>query len=250
MNYWINKEERAEKAMAHTKDVADRYKNEIKNCINNSIVYGLPDREPVQVKRKKGAPVFELLNTDSVSAIFAETGKMAVLNFASYKNPGGMFINGSSAQEESLCHESFLYNVLVKFDDYYEWNNKHKNRALYMDRAIYSPCVIFERAGVSKICDVITCAAPNKGAARRWQHVTNEENTKVFTERIQFIKEIAEEQKVDTLILGAYGAGVFKQDAKEVAEIIKMIFSQTTVPRVVLAVPGNDKNYQAFCEVF
>ena len=40
--------------------------------------------------------------------------KIAVLNFASFKNPGGMFYNGSSAQEESLCHESFLYNVLKK----------------------------------------------------------------------------------------------------------------------------------------
>ena len=38
-----------------------------------------------------------------------ENERLAALNFASFKNPGGMYMEGSSAQEESLCHYSILY---------------------------------------------------------------------------------------------------------------------------------------------
>ena len=86
--------------------------------------------------------------TDTVSAIFQYTseqdGKIAALNFASYKHPGGMFIKGSSAQEESLCHASFLYNVLKEFEDsYYKENRKNLNRSLYTNKALYSPNIKF-----------------------------------------------------------------------------------------------------------
>ena len=49
---------------------------------------------------------------------------IGILNFASYKNPGGMFLRGSTAQEEALCHESTLYNVLIKFNDTYYKSNR------------------------------------------------------------------------------------------------------------------------------
>lgn len=89
-------------------------------------------------------PVIIVDKLDSVkSAIQHRDGKTAVLNFASYKNPGGKFMEGSSAQEECLCHASTLYNVLKQFPVYYQWNRVHNNRALYTNRALYSEDVIF-----------------------------------------------------------------------------------------------------------
>ena len=96
------------------------------------------------VSPKRDFMKIEVVDMDSVSAIFQYAeNNTAVLNFASYKNPGGMFVNGSKAQEECLCHESFLYNVLKENQNYYNWNNQHKNRALYLNRALYSPNIKF-----------------------------------------------------------------------------------------------------------
>ena len=59
-------------------------------------------------------------------------------------------MEGSSAQEESLCHESFLYNVLSRYKEYYHANTYCKNRNLYSDRALYSPDIIFEHNAEAK----------------------------------------------------------------------------------------------------
>ena len=171
----------------------------------------------------------------------------------SYKNAGGMFLQGSSAQEESLCHASFLYNVLSEFKDYYAWNDKHKNRALYENRALYSPDVVFTNDSVGTLCDVITCAAPNKSAAQKYCHVSDEENYNALESRIRFVLHIAEKEKVDTLILGAYGAGVFGQDATEVAQIFKRLLIEEfwTFEKIIFAIPdcSRNKNYKKFLDV-
>ena len=142
MNYWSKKEENTRKAQEHTKKMEQTFSTEIKECAKNTHVYETGFK--VAEVTSNDCKIF-LSPTDSVSAIFRyKEGKTAVLNFASYKNPGGGFIIGSSTQEESLCHASFLYNVLSQFtESYYAWNNEHKNKALYTNRALYSPDVIF-----------------------------------------------------------------------------------------------------------
>ena len=196
--------------------------------------------------------IFE--NTDSVSSVFKhagpDTGTVAVLNFASYRNPGGKFLEGSSAQEESLCHESFLYNVLSKCDSFYDWNNSNVNRGLYLNRAIYSPGILFARDGRETMCDVITCACPNKIPAVRYHSFTAEENSEALRQRIAFIKDIAEDNAVDTLILGAFGCGVFMQDPEEVAHTFSETFRESTVKRIVYAVPGENRNANVFRKCF
>lgn len=251
--YWQKKNEKATKAKAHTEFVDLKYKEEIKNSIKNTLTYtgsisGLPDTV------NNSVPNIIVDEVDSVSAIlkYAATGeKTAVLNFASYKNPGGMFIEGSTAQEECLCHESFLYNVLKEFPDYYAYNNARKNRSLYTNRALYSPQVIFERDITCVSCDVITCAAPNFSAASEYCKVSRAENSKVLRDRIKFVLDIAEANKVEILILGAYGAGVFGQDASEVATIFKEYltsgrYSFKTVSFAIIPGP----NVEPFTKIF
>ena len=248
-NYWVNKNQRANTAIVHTEKMDYHFKNEIQECIKNTKIYNQNHNFHYgKICEEK----IEIVDMDSVSAIdIYHNGKTAVLNFASYKNPGGMFIKGSKAQEECLCHESFLYNVLKEKQTYYDWNIQHKNKALYLNRALYSPNVSFIRNNKIVMCDVITCAAPNKTAAQKYCHVSDNDNTEVLEKRIDFILKIASDNKVDTLILGAFGCGVFGQNALEVANIFKRYLQKYSFKNVVFAIPrGKDKNFEAFKQVF
>ena len=249
-NNWIGREARTSLAEAHTAYMDEKYSHLTEQSIKRTAEYSAGDLDDPE------GDIFEvhghLVATDTVTAIFSfASGKTAALNFASHKNPGGMFIKGSKAQEECLCHESNLYNILRTFENtYYTYNRQHLNRALYIDRALYTPDVLFERNGASIQVDVITCAAPNKTAAQKYQNVTDEENSEVLRKRIKFVLDIAYIEGVETLILGAYGCGVFGQDASEVAQIFKELLPLYPFKQVIFAIPQGNGNFEQFKEVW
>lgn len=253
-NYaWSNKQENMTKAREHTNMVDIQYANEVASVC--SYIYG-PNKDYNHTFTKNADMTIQVVPMDSVSALYKyHEGKTAVLNFASYRHPGGMFIEGSQAQEECLCHESILYNVLRQYQSYYDWNEQHRNKSLYLDRAIYSEDVLFLKKMMNPIkADVITCACPNKRAAQKYANVSNEENSKVLDERVHFILDIAAERGVETLILGAFGCGVFGQDPYEVAAVFKKYLEQEykCFKKVIFAVPQgmNDFNNLAFTKIF
>lgn len=247
--YWNNKVSRSIEAKKHLDYVSSKYVGEIKEQITNTVLYDVID---LQRSTEIGIPRQSFLAMDTVTAIFyisslRSSDKIAALNFASFKNPGGMFLKGSKAQEECLCMYSTLYPVLDSFrDTYYEPNKKLLNRALYTDRALYTPDVIFENEERMVKADIITCAAPNKYAAQKYQNVSDEENEKALRNRLLFIRDIVIDQGVDTLILGAFGCGVFGQDPKQVATLMDEIFSTACVANIVYAVPGRDLTAKIF----
>ena len=249
---WANKNQRAALAVEHTNVVAEKYKEEIAISVANTVLHEKTD--PFGAQKQYRTRIC-IINEDTVGAIFRVQGeKVCALNFASFKHPGGMFLNGSRAQEECLCHESFLYNVLKEFPEYYRWNFQHANRSLYADRALYSPHIVFERDGQKKICDILTCAAPNKSAAQQYCGVSDAENTRALKSRIQFLLSVAAQEKATVLILGAYGCGVFGQDPAEVAAIFRDTI-RTQFPGVfewiVYAIPDNTNgNLEAFRKAF
>lgn len=244
MNYWSRKDELAKKAVTHTKEMSKKYKSEIALSIENTKFY---DRQPV-LETSGDLPKIEVVDLDSVSAIHKYSSEnMAVLNFASYKFPGGGFMRGSSAQEEALCQHSYLYNVISEFDStIYEWNRNNLNKGMYLNRGLYSPDIMFDD---KTKCSVITVPAPNKSVMLKYGNFTEEENAKALINRVKLVVDIAEENNVKTLILGAFGCGVFKQDPVDVATFFKKALRGSSFDKVVFAIPRG-ANYNAFKEIF
>ena len=249
-HYWKGKHDRIKKAKGHVALMKEKYGKEIDESKKRTIIYD-EKHTFLQGNENTGKTQFVFTNEDTVSALMHcnpdKVGKMAILNFASYKMPGGFFLAGSGAQEECLCHESTLYNVLVQFEgSYYNPNKKALNRALYKNRALYSPDIVFTREKNIVKADVITCAAPNRATAQRYQDVSDEDNSAALLSRIEFIRDISLENHVNTLILGAWGCGVFGQDYKEVADMINDVFKNAGFKYVICAVPGNTATAEYF----
>lgn len=246
--YWQGKNQRKEKALVHNKKMTEEFREEITWSVNHTKVYS-PNSFKDRQEPAQGHPEVIVDNLDTVSAVFKyeiPDKNTIVLNFASYKNPGGGFLAGSSAQEESLCMESHLYEVLSheKLKSFYDWNNKHKNKSLYLNRALYSEAVAFVRPYPDRpdeqvaVADVLTCAAPNRKAYMDYIIGANEvENLTALEERIAFIHDIiAEQENIGTVILGAFGCGVFGQNPETVAKMFMERMKEISADRVVYAV--------------
>lgn len=222
INHFYKMEKECSGKINHFCRMEKEYLDKIAECnVRTKYYSGFVPGSIVNKTNEKNLNYLEIWETDTVNAIKEAVSKfpdskIAALNFASFKYPGGGFLKGSSTQEGSLCHKSILYNILWRQrEDFYGENKNLINRGLYWNRAIYSPNVLFEDF---YSCNIITCAAPNKKEAKR-NGVTDEENTEALKERISFILDIAAKNKVDILILGAFGCGTFGQDPNEVKKI-------------------------------
>lgn len=257
MSQFINKEKRKKVAKNHTEIMAIKFPDEIQNSISNTCVYTRETLKNIK-HRHPVTPTCQIVDDTSVSTAMRYKKPdyvTAILNFASFTNPGGGFLNGSRAQEESLCHDSFLYNVLNSCKEFYQTNRQDTNHGLYHDRGLYSKNVrFFDPTGiVTDVFDIITVAAPNKNRARKY-HVSDDENTKALSSRIKFILDMAETNFVDCLILGAFGCGCFGQNPTEVAELFKYHIKNGNYgfKQIYFAIPkaANNENYTAFKNVF
>ena len=145
-----------------------------------------------------------------------------VLNFASAKNPGGGFLNGARAQEESLARCSSLYACLLT-SGMYAHHRAHGD-AMYTDWMIYSPDVpVFRDEDSAALLDepylsaFLTAPAPNAGVVLERDPSRRDEVDRVMSRRVGRALAIAAAHGHPRLVLGAWGCGVFANDATVVA---------------------------------
>lgn len=182
--------------------------------------------------------------------------QVGILNFASAKNPGGGFRKGAKAQEESLARSSSLYLSLSQdriFNGFYEYNRCGKN-PIYSNRIIYTPRVTFFKNDNGKLLKtpfhvgVVTCPAPNAGVARDVSAVRE-----AMIERIRRILIVFQMKKHTSIVLGAFGCGVFRNDPFEVAVLFRQTLEtsqfKNSFQRVIFAVL-DEQMYRIFDRVF
>ena len=156
---------------------------------------------------------------------------IAVLNFANPFEPGGGVCRGSRAQEECLCRCSNLYNTIRTPEmeaSYYDHHNADRHNYLFSDRIIYSPRIVvfkddstYERLSDPFIVDVITCAAPYNVFGNDIELLKS-----TYRKRLTNIFEVASENDVDVLILGAFGCGVFHNPPELMANAFTELIEQ------------------------
>ena len=105
--------------------------------------------------------------------------------------------------------------------------------------------------GYEVVADVITCAAPNRSLLVKYNAFTEDENVQALASRIKFVRDVAYLSNPNTkeLILGAWGCGVFQQDAKLVAQFMLESFANSDYNFVTFAIP-DDKNLERFNKAF
>lgn len=180
-------------------------------------------------------------------------GRTAVLNFANPHNPGGGVLSGAMAQEECLCRSSNLYKSLTSptaMEYYYQYNRKLQGY-LFSDQVIYSPDVIVFKTddAIPQLMssdrwfqiDVITCAAPIKKLK-----YTDKILLDVFESRIQNIFEVAKENNVEILILGAFGCGAFGNPPEVVARAFHNVCEryQNNFRKIVFAIKRTTNHFK------
>ena len=209
--------------------------------------------------------VVEMTSFDAARAFYNKKEKVAVLNFANPVVPGGGVTNGATAQEECLCRSSNLYPCLSAYnvqDDYYGYN-KNLDTGMYSDRVIYtkSVCVFKDDKVVPEYLDkndrinvdILTCAAPYKPHVKK---LKKEDLLTIYKSRIKNILEVAVDNKVQTLILGAFGCGAFANPPEIMAEAFKETIEEgdysSLIPTIIFAIKGQkkDRNFQIFKSAF
>jgi uncharacterized protein (TIGR02452 family) len=191
----------------------------------------------------------KIIKKTAIQALIENKDKdCAILNFASAKHPGGVVLKGSVTQEESLARVSTLLPMLNKCTQFYET----APTPYYTDKIIYSKNIYVFKDDYGQYiepikCDIITCAAPNYN----YGEINLLEHERVIRRRFTKIIKAAIANGPKTLILGAWGCGVFKNPSDVNARIFREVldaFSESLNHNwVIFAIP-DDKNYEIFKE--
>jgi uncharacterized protein (TIGR02452 family) len=144
------------------------------------------------------------------------------LNFASAKHPGGGFLGGARAQEESLARSSGLYACLVG-NAMYDFH-KVQGDPMYSNYAIYAPDVPVLRddegllLAQPYLCSFITSPAVNAKVVLERNRSARPQIREAMRQRIGKVLTIATLHGHEALVLGAWGCGVFGNNTRQIAE--------------------------------
>jgi uncharacterized protein (TIGR02452 family) len=233
------------------------FTNQLHRCIRETVLYRPDQRFVPAPPRDPGLGRIEVTAESVFSAarrLSAGHPPVAVLNFASATHPGGGFLNGAQAQEEAIARASALYVSIEPQREMYNWAKSNPN-PVFSDYMIYSPAVPFFRDDDGLLMDepfyasVITAAAVNAAGCK------GKVNPKaIFTamkNRMRKIILVAAERGNKSLVLGAFGCGVFGNDPRDIAPIEKQLLVDERLREHfdVIANPilgGRDKTIPAF----
>ena len=215
--------------------------------LDGTKVYDRPFEYEAKRPCECGMPETGCLNADCADVAGALAGEglnPAILNLASRFHACGGYDHGAGAQEESICRASTLSLSLYQYFDprlqcVRESGVKPKGNAYPLDNefgGIYSPGVTFFRHNAKTgfelreepfACGVITVPALNFRETAHYDNADLEyrapdggftaRGEEIMLNKIRTIFRIAAANGHDSLVLGAFGCGVFRLPPEAVA---------------------------------
>ena len=236
----------------------DTLKNSIDNSIKNEYIVLQEDAfDAGSVEPNPNMRIIVSKRRTFEAAEAYKGKKICCLDFANNHNVGGAPWS-AGAQEESICRISTLYPCLyAKKKDFYEKHHAEfvsgKIGDMGSDDLIYIPDVTVFKTDESapKLkeeatwfnTDVIACAAPVLDLNYDKQYYKA-----LMTKRIKRILDVAAKEKVEALILGAFGCGAFSNPPDVVSDIFASLIRNYNFETVEFAVycRGNTTNFDVF----
>jgi uncharacterized protein (TIGR02452 family) len=176
--------------------------------------------------------------------LVAEGYRPALLNFASAGHPGGGVETGARAQEETICRRSTLTRSIYSFHPYYAGKYGYPLAAggtgypiTGRHSVVYSPAVTVFREGLE--CTmmenpyqvaVLTCAALNLGGRYEIRLTPDghmpKEAIDITLSKIRAVFRAALVHGHDSLVLGAFGCGAFRNPPREMAALFHQVMEE------------------------
>mmetsp|Transcript_5508 Transcript_5508/g.19158 ORF Transcript_5508/g.19158 Transcript_5508/m.19158 type:complete len:327 (+) Transcript_5508:1592-2572(+) len=234
-------------------------------CAEGTVEYLHPTPWPRCAENNRYNTSVDLSDTDTiVSALRLSQAGLSVvaLNFASAKHPGGGWLGGAQAQEESITRKSGLYASLTSLAGQKHFKAqavaiKEGGSGLYGHSVVYTPstCPVFRDELDALLprpfhCAFISAPAPNRGVCSS-RGISDEELLEVLRERAGKVMRIAAAHGHDGVVLGAWGCGVFRNDPRAVAGVFRDLLQGDFrgVFRHVAFPLRHDANREAFEQV-
>lgn len=241
-------------------------KEMLQNAVSNTVFKRSEDLDDMLVSislEPKYTTIFEVVEETTIQSILRNVSEGHVdpmcLNFASAYNPGGGFLNGSQAQEESIARSSGLYPCQMSVFEFYEIHRANKSY-IYTDGMLYSPEVPIIRQDDGELLDtpvlstIITSAAVNAGAVKENEIERIDEIEGIMKIRIDKLLGLSALNNHKTLILGAWGCGVFQNDPQMIAQLFSELLNtkyQGVFEKVVFSIYAKNKKFiEAFQNEF
>ncbi len=210
----------------------------------------------IEVRQSTAVPVCKEM-------YFQNCSPPGVLVFASAKNPGGGWLKGSQAQEESIARCSGLHEACCNSHMYAVNSNKTRRkdanfcakiRGIYTHAITYCPQVPIFRDEEGKWEDEVyyagclLCPAVNASVC----NVGLSELEKIMEERIDRILGVFNFHGNKCLILGSFGCGVFGNSPSMIFGIFHRLLTgkyERAFEKVVFALP-DDKHIEELGKYF
>ena len=247
----VSKEERAAQAAKHLSFVKGVFAKETESSIQTATIYENGEARAAQLPEPKAEATETAVTTAfAVSALHDASGKVTLVDAASFTRPGGAYEDGAFGPEQVLCSESNLYPILQGIKPAYHSKNRgYACGQLFTDRAAFLKDVVFNREGSMRTANVIVVPEPNRARALE-NHRSERECDACLANRIETLLNIAALQETETLIVGAFGCG---RQGFPPAQVIEQFQSwidthQGAIPKIVFAVPR--VHFEAFDAAF